>query len=191
MLRLSLFTMCALLAAVPASAEKFRDADLKALVPQIRATCLKPSDRQSWMTARQQESVCGCVAGKMHASLRKASFVNTRAPTAADKKKYMAFQDAAQLACTQPVFRQQTLRKVRQECVAKAPGIPVMQGLKRQRLDKVCGCVSERYARTWTLELVAKYPDTRSTMEGSRGLFAESIALCNAPPARKTPARKN
>jgi hypothetical protein len=185
MLRLSLLAMCAMLAAAPAWAEKFRDADLKALVPQIRATCLKASDRQSWMTPQQLDSVCGCVAGKMSSSLRGATFVNTRAPTAADKKKYMAFQERAQLVCAQPVFKQQTLRKVRQECVAKAPGVPVMQGMNAQRLDKTCGCVSERYARTWTLDLVAKYPDARSTMEGSRGLFAESIAACSKKPARK------
>lgn len=171
-------TVLSWLATGAAQAEKFRDADLKGLVPQIRATCVKPSDKMSWMTQQQQGSVCNCVAGKMSASLRKASFVNTRAPTPADKKIYMGFQDAAELACMQPVFKVQTAKKVRQECVGKAPTLPVMKGMNKARAEKTCGCVSERYARTWTLPLVAKYPDAATTMEGSRGLFAESIAAC-------------
>lgn len=178
MLRYLAIPIFSLLAASAAHAEKFRDADLKTLVPQIRATCLKPSDKSSWMTTQQQSGVCSCVAGKMSASLRKASFVNTRAPTPPDKKKYRAFMDAAELSCMQPVFKVQTARKVNQECVAKAPTVPVMKGMSRPRVTKMCACVSERYARTWTLPLVAKYPDARSTMEGSRGLFAESIAAC-------------
>lgn len=178
MLRLVFFTFFTLLASAAAQAEKFRDADLKALVPQIRATCLKPSDKINWMTAQQQGAVCSCVAGKMSTSLRKANFVNTRAPTAPDRKKYMGFQNAAEVACMQPVFKAQTAKKVREECVAKAPTVPVMKGLNKARVNKMCGCVSERYARTWTLQLVSKYPDARTTMEGSRGLFAESIAAC-------------
>lgn len=177
-LSLASISLLSLLAAAPALAEKMKPADLKSLVPQIRATCMKPSDKQSWMTKEQQGGVCNCVAGKMEASMRRATFVNTKVPTAADKKQYAQFQDAASLACMQPVFKVQTAKKVRQECVAKADTVAVMKGLSPARLDKMCGCVSERYARTWTLQLVAKYPDARSTMDGSRGLFAESIAAC-------------
>lgn len=178
MLRLLLITLLAAVTAAPAHAEKFRDADLKTLTAQIRGGCVKPSEKFAWMTPQQQDGACSCLARRMEASLKKADFVNTRAPTPPDKKKYLDFQNAASESCMQPAFRVQTAKKVMQECVSKADTVPVTKGMPAPRLKKMCGCVSERYARTWTLPLVSKYPDAKSTMEASRGLFAESIAAC-------------
>lgn len=178
MLRFLSIPLLAVAAAAPVHAEKFRDADLKTLTAQIRSGCVQPSEKYAWMTPQQQSSACGCLASKMEASLKKTSFVNTRAPTPEDKKKYLAFQNAASQSCMQPAFKVQTAKKVMQECVSKADTVPVTKGMAAPRLKKVCGCVSERYARTWTLPLVAKYPDAASTMDASRGLFAESIAAC-------------
>lgn len=178
MLRLLLISLLAALAVTPAHAEKFRDADLKTLTGQIRTGCMKPSDKMSWMTTQQQSSACSCLAKRMEASLRKTDFVNTRAPTPPDKKKYMDFQNAASTACMQPAFKAQTARKVSQECLGQTGTLPVLKGLSKQRVNKTCGCVADRYARTWTIDLVSKLPDAAATREASRVLFAESIALC-------------
>lgn len=178
MLRFLSFILFAAAAAAPAQAEKFRDADLKKLTGEIRAGCVKPSEKYAWMTPEQQAGACSCMAKRMEASLKKTDFVSTRTPAAPDKKKYQDFQNAATQSCMQPAFKVQTAKKVMKECVSKADTVPVTKGMAAPRLKKVCGCVSERYARTWTLALVSKYPDAASTMDASRGLFAESIAAC-------------
>lgn len=179
MMRRFLFsTLIALVAACQAQAAAFKEAELKVMEPQLRAKCLGQTDRYNWMTPEQHSAACSCISGKTTAGLRKLSFTDTRTPTAPDKKKFMDVMQAASTTCTAPAFRTQTAARVRKECKAQAPSVNIMRDLKPARVDKMCGCVAERFSRTWTLPLVEKFPDAPSMMAGSRGLFAESIAAC-------------
>lgn len=180
MLRLFCTTLVALTAAVNAHGATFKDAQLKSMAPELRAKCMGQTEKYGWMTREQHTAACSCIADKTISGVRKQTFTNTTAPTAPDKKKFMDVMHAASLSCTAPTFKTQTSNRVRQECITRAPTISIMRGFKPARVERMCGCVATRFAGTWTLPLVDKFADAQAMMEGSRGLFAESIAACAA-----------
>jgi hypothetical protein len=144
--------------AFPAQAEKLPAEQIDLLRANFAQECHTTTSliTPSWLLPGEAEQVCGCSDTKIVAQLQTADFADPANLSKADHKRIEDIGTNAAGECLQPFFAKGVTRMATRQCVANAPGIPVLRSLPEDKVKSVCSCAAERYTQSADLRDVAQ-----------------------------------